>query len=79
MGVQRFIMKKANSFEFFVANGDMDHAPKFFALGSGQIGAADDPVIVTAAIETILFPQTVGKHLSFVILLPWDRVRGFSL
>ncbi len=46
-------------------------------LGSGQIGAVDNPVIVTAAVEIILLPQTVGKHLPSVILLPRDRVGRF--
>ncbi len=54
----------------------MDHAGKFFTFGSGQIGAVDHPVIVAPAVEAILLPYTVGKHLSFGILFPWDWV-GF--
>ncbi len=55
VGVCRFILEKTNSFEFFVANGDMGYACKFFALSSSQVRATDNPVIVTTAVETILF------------------------
>ncbi len=56
----------------------MDHAGKFFTLGSGQIGAVDPPVIVAPAVEAILLPHIFGKHLSFGILFPWDWV-GFHV
>jgi hypothetical protein len=54
----------------------MDHVGKFFMLGNGQIRAVDHPVIVAPAVEAILLPHTVGNHLSFGILFPWDWV-GF--
>ncbi len=54
----------------------MDHAGKFFTLGSGQIVAVDHPVIIAPAVEAIFLPHAVGKHLSFGILFPWDWV-GF--
>ncbi len=55
----------------------MVHAHDFFVLRSGQFGAVDNPVIITATVETILFTQTVGKHLSFVVLFPRDLVGQF--
>ncbi len=70
-------MKKADSFKFFVANGDLDHARKFFTLGSSQIRAVDNLVFVTATVELILLPQTVGNHLSFVILLVGTLKDGY--
>jgi hypothetical protein len=50
----------------------MDHAGKFFTLGSSQVGAVDHPVIVAPTVESILLPRAVGKHLSSGILFPWD-------
>ncbi len=45
-------------------------------MGSGQIGAVDDPVIIAATVEAVLLSPTVGKHLSYVVLLPQEWV-GF--
>jgi hypothetical protein len=56
----------------------MDYAGKFFTLGSSQIKAVDHPVIVAPAVEAVLLPHAVGKHLSFGILFSWDWV-GFFL
>jgi hypothetical protein len=69
-GVCRLILKKTNSFEFIITNGDVGHARGFFALSSGQVEAVEDPVIVTTAVETISFPQTVGKNFLFSCLSP---------
>ncbi len=48
----------------------MDHAGKFFTLGSGQIGAVDHPVIIAPAIEAILLPHAVGSIFPLISFSP---------
>jgi hypothetical protein len=78
-GVYRLVLEKTNSFEFFIADGDAGYACKLSSLRSSQVGAVDNPVVITAAVEAIPFSQTVGKHFTFVILLPCNRVGRYLL
>ncbi len=72
--IGEFVLEKANAFKFFAPNQDVGHAGKLFTLGLSQIRAVDDPVIVAAAVETILYARAVDDHLSCFILFSWDQV-----
>ncbi len=76
-GISRFVLEESNAVEDVFADGDMCHPGKFFALGGGEVGAVYNPVVVHAAVETVLLSRRVGYHFNHHIFFTWDRV-GFA-
>jgi hypothetical protein len=54
----------------------MCHPGKFFALGSGEVRAVYDLVVIHTAVETVLLSRCIGYHFTRRIYFVWDRV-GF--
>ncbi len=76
-GIGRFVLEESDAVEDVFANGDMCHPGKFYALGGGEVGAVYNPVVVHAAVETVLLSRRVGYHFTRRIFFAWDRV-GFA-
>jgi hypothetical protein len=53
-----FVLEESDSVEDVLSyNGNVDHPCKFFALGSHESGAVDNPVVLAATVETFFFPD----------------------
>ncbi len=74
LGFERALILEETDALNFITNGDEGHASEVCALGSTEIRAVDDPVVVAAAVKAVLLSLTVREHFSFWILLAWDWV-----
>ena len=45
-------------------------ARELVALGLGEVGAVDNPMVFHSAVEAVLLSFTVFDHFSFVVLFP---------
>ena len=61
------VLEETNSIEIFAANQDVGRSGELVALALGQVGAVDNPVVVHAAVETVLFAQAVCNHFSHCV------------
>jgi hypothetical protein len=55
--IGRLVLEETNPIQDVLTNGDMGHASKLIALGAQEVGAVDNPVVVVAAVEAVLFTQ----------------------
>ncbi len=57
-----FVLEESDSVDDVLSSdGNVDHPCKFFTLGGHESGAVDDPVVLAATVETIIFSFCVGK------------------
>ncbi len=51
-----FVLDESDSFmDVLSSDGNVDHPCDFFALDGRARGAVDDPVVLAATVETVLF------------------------